>query len=79
MEDFRIEVSSDLDYEGMVIDILHSDDLLAKLNCDQGITKTQIFIFDRSNEEPIWKLDYSSFEKALNKAFRKLKEVNYVE
>lgn len=76
MEDFRIEVSSDLDYEEMVVDILHSNNLLAKLSCDKGIENAQILIFDEHTEVPIWKFDYSLFQSTLNRAFQKLKEVN---
>jgi hypothetical protein len=78
MKELRIEVSSDLDYEGMVIDIIYLNNLLAKLDCDQGLDKTQIHFFGKDGEDPIWKLEYSSFNEVLDKAFQKLKEANNI-
>ena len=76
MKDFKIEVSSDLDYEGMVVDISDAKGRIATISCDKGIENAEIIIFDSQQEKIIWELDYSSFQNILNKAFQKLKEAN---
>jgi hypothetical protein len=73
---FTIEVSSDLDYEKMVINLNYCNNQVAILNCDAGVDQTKIEILDKYEEKIIWSFDYQSFIKALNKAYEKLKEVN---
>lgn len=40
--DFRLTICSDLDYEGMVVDINYHDQRVATLNCDKGNDKIEI-------------------------------------
>ena len=79
VEDFKTRISSDLEYEGMVIDILYKNDQVAKLSCDKGIEKALIEIFHPDEEKSVWQLEYSSFEKVLKEGFGRLKEVNEIE
>ncbi len=79
LKDIRIEISSDLDYEGMVVDILFKNNLLAKLECDQGFENTKIHFFEKKNENAVWELDYFSFVEILNKSLIELKEANQID
>lgn len=61
---FTIELSSDLDYEEMVVYISLDDQLLATLNCEKGINDLEIelhpLIFDKVLSVP-----FSDYLKAL--------------
>ncbi|MDP1978689.1 hypothetical protein [Undibacterium sp.] len=75
-EKFTLDVSSDLDYERMVVNLNYLDDQVAVLSCDQGLKHAIIKILDRSYEESTWGFDLLEFLNALQQAYEKLKEVN---
>jgi hypothetical protein len=79
VKDHRLDISSNLDYEGMVVDIMHLDNLLIRLSADEGIEKPKIEIFDKAKEDAVWEIDYQDFLRILEKGFKKLKEVNAFE
>jgi hypothetical protein len=43
MNQFSFEVSSDLDYEKMVVNLNFANNQVAVLNCDNGIENVEIF------------------------------------
>lgn len=73
---FAIEVSSDLDYEKMVVNLNFGNNQVAVLNCDRGIDKVEIKLLDRYEEKIIWEFEFQSFINALKSAEEKLKQVN---
>ncbi len=73
---FTIEVSSDLDYKRMVVNLNFGNNQVATLNCDDGIDQTKIELHDRSEEKVIWSFEYNAFMNALNLAYEKLKQAN---
>jgi hypothetical protein len=73
---FTIEVSSDLDYETMVVNLNFCNNQVATLNCDEGIKQVKIEILDRYEDKVIWTFDYQAFINALNIAYEKLKQAN---
>ncbi|NGX43353.1 MAG: hypothetical protein K940chlam7_01648 [Chlamydiae bacterium] len=79
MDALSIQVCSDLDYEGMVVDICSKEGRIATISCDMGIENAKIVLYGKEQDEPIWELEYFSFKKALNDALQKLKEANPIE
>ena len=75
-DEFTLEVSSDLDYEKMVINLYFSNNHIAILDCDEGIDKAKIAILDRYTDNIVWSFDYQNFIQSLKLAYEKLKEVN---
>jgi hypothetical protein len=73
---FTLEVSSDLDYERMVINLNYLSDQVAVLSCDQGLEHAIIEILDRTEEKNIWSFDLLEFLNAIQQAYEKLKQVN---
>jgi hypothetical protein len=78
MGKLSLQICSDLDYEGMVVDISDEKGRIAAISCDMGITNTQIVLYDNENERPIYKLKFTEFVKTLNDSFAKLKEANSI-
>lgn len=76
MDKFKIRECSDLDYEGMVVDLIYEDRWFATLSCDEGVEKTIIKILDPKKEEAVWEIDYLALKKVLNDAFEILKDAN---
>jgi hypothetical protein len=76
VDQFTIEVSSDLDYEKMVVNLNFGNNQVAILNCDKGANQIEIKLLDRYEDKLIWNFDYSSFITALNLASEKLKQAN---
>jgi hypothetical protein len=76
MNEIKIEVSSDLDYEKMVVNLLIDNNHFATLNCDKGSHNTEIQILDRFEEKVVWTLNYNDFIHALHHAYEKLTEIN---
>lgn len=69
---FTFEACSDLNYEGMVVDISWNDERIATLNHDKGYIEVELFsLHDKS-----LKCDITEFEKALDQAKNLLSEVN---
>jgi hypothetical protein len=79
MSNFRLAICSDLDYEGMVVDISDQDGRIATISCDGGIENTLIVLFNKENEDPIYKFKFSEFLQILNESFERLKEANSIE
>ncbi len=79
MNKLRIVTSSDLDFEGMVIDIMVSNTTFAKLHCDDGIEKTKVLIYHNNSEKPFLELNYHDLINILEEAFIKLKEANLID
>lgn len=73
---FQLIVSSDLDYEKMVVYLMDFNNRVLTLNCDHGIDLAEIEILDRLTDKVIWKFNYHQFISALSLAYQKLKEVN---
>ncbi|MBJ7450419.1 MAG: hypothetical protein JHC93_08690 [Parachlamydiales bacterium] len=55
---------------------MSNDNLVAILNCDEGVEKIKIEILDKVEGTSIWKFDYEEFIKALVKAKKRLIELN---
>lgn len=75
-DQFTIEVSSDLDYEKMVVNLNFGNNQVAILDCDKGINHVEIKFLDRYDGRVIWNFDFQTFVNALNLASEKLKQVN---
>lgn len=73
---FSFEISSDLDYEKMVVNLNFSNTSIAILNCDKGKGATEIELLNNDDYKVIWKFDFKDFVAALNKAYEKLMEAN---
>ncbi|MBJ7450418.1 MAG: hypothetical protein JHC93_08685 [Parachlamydiales bacterium] len=74
--EFRLVVSSNSDYEKMVIYLDFNRDLWAILNCDEGNDQIKIEILDKNEDKISWKMDLEALILALNNAKKKLIEVN---
>ena len=72
---FHLDISSNLDYEGMVVDIMYKHDILATLNQDKGIDKIEIIIFSPTHSDN-WSFSYEEFLQILQKAKETLIKAN---
>lgn len=68
---FNLEICSDLDYEGMVVDISYKNDLVATLYSENGI---EIKLYPI--QEEYLKFSYEEFLDILEKAKKLLIELN---
>ena len=66
-KDFKLEISSDLNYNGMVVHISYRNDLLAVLNQDKGSKNIEIKMFP-SKDQDYWIFPYEELLNYLNKA-----------
>ncbi len=73
---FIQEISSELPYEGMVINLIYGNYHIATLNCEKGLNEPEIEIHERNNNNVAWKLNAEDFINALQKALKNLKEIN---
>lgn len=71
-----IEISSDLDYEKMVVNITQEGRTLAILNSERGKDEVEIEILSRDEDRILWKLEFDEFVETLNLALKKLKSIN---
>lgn len=71
-----IEISSDLDYEKMVVNITQEGRTLAILNSERGKDEVEIEILNRDEDRIMWKLEFDEFVETLNLALKKLKSIN---
>lgn len=71
---FKLEICSDLEYEGMIVDILYKNDLIATLNQDMGMENIVIKLFQIQNE--FLNFSYKDFLEILEKAKKLLIEIN---
>lgn len=76
IDKFNLVISSDLSYEKMVVELNFGNNTVAILNSDKGEDNTEIEIVDNRVDKVIWKFNYFDFIKNLEKAFKKLKEIN---
>jgi hypothetical protein len=84
LDNFKCRICSDLDYEGMVVDILYLfpklnsnkeiQDQVATLNMDKGKDNIEIKFFDASNDFGEFKLE--DFADILEKAKKLLIKIN---
>lgn len=74
MSDFEVILSSDLEYEKMVVNIDFKCDTVAIINYENGIDNPEIKIFDKSEEKVIWTFNYFDFLEALKEGFEELKK-----
>jgi hypothetical protein len=84
LDNFFLEICSDLDYEGMVVDINYIyekkssnkeiQDQVATLNMDKGKDNIEIKIFEASND--FWEFKLEEFLDILEKAKKRLIEIN---
>jgi len=75
MKDFKIRICSDLDYEGMVIDIVYKNITFATLNQDKGNDNVEIKLYPSQIDE-YWIVTYKEFTEILQKAKELLIQVN---
>jgi hypothetical protein len=75
-DQFTIEVSSDLDYEKMVVNLNFGTNQVAILNCDKQANQVEIKLLDRYEDKVVWTFDFQAFISALNLAVEKLKQAN---
>jgi hypothetical protein len=76
---FSLEVSSDLDYEKMVVNINFGLEQIATLSCDEGIENTKIVLLNCQSENIVWAFPYNEFLDILQSAYVKLKQINIIE
>jgi len=86
-KDLHLEISSDLSYEGMVVEIVgnrkvidkqkkyYSQTHIATLDLDKGVENIQIKIFPPINKQN-WDFSYNEFTEILQKAKKLLIQVN---
>ncbi len=76
MEDVKFEfsVGSDPEFDDLVADIGFEDHLVALLTQEDGFDNLRIRIFPPI-DEPFWDFHFNDFEKILNKAKERLKEL----
>ena len=72
---FKFRICSDLDYEGMVVDIVYKNSTFAILNQDKGIENTEIKLFPPITDE-CWNFSYNEFIETLEKAKKLLIQIN---
>lgn len=61
---FVIEISSDLDYEEVVANILYEEETVAILSQEKGLENLEIEIFPSVEAKP-WKFSFDDFLNAL--------------
>jgi len=59
---FTVELSSDLDYEEMVVYISWDDEPFATLNCEKGLDNLEIELYSFSNEKVLMMPFYDYLE-----------------
>ncbi len=74
-KDFKIRICSDLDYEGMVVDIVYKNNTIATLNQDKGIESIEIKLYSTQKESSL-EFSYKDFVDTLEKAKKILIELN---
>lgn len=72
---FKIRICSDLDYEGMVVDVVYKDVTFASLNQDKGVKNIEITIYPSQIVE-YWKFSYKEFMDILEEAKKTLIQIN---
>jgi hypothetical protein len=66
---FNIDLSSDINYEKMVVNLNFDSELVAILDCDKGIENAEIRISDIDEDRVVWTFKCKDFIKSLNIAF----------
>jgi hypothetical protein len=74
IKQFKYRICSDLDYEGMVVDVVYNGEILAILNMDKGSNNIEIKVFEPVKE--YWEFKLDDFMETLQKAKKLLIEVN---
>ncbi|MFA6119336.1 MAG: hypothetical protein WC688_05415 [Parachlamydiales bacterium] len=74
-KNFNLEICSDLNYEGLVVDISYKNDLIATLNQDKDIDNIEIKLYSIKVGTSL-KLSYKDFVDVLEKAKKLLIEIN---
>lgn len=74
-DEFSLEICSDLDYEGMTVDISYLNDLIASLNQDKGSENIEIKLYSPKDKEH-WNFSYEEFMLILKKAKELLIQIN---
>jgi hypothetical protein len=72
--DFKLIISSDLDYEELCAEIYFDNQFVAILTQEKGFENLVIEIYPPKNQK-IWLFKFSEFEKILKKAKEKLWEM----
>lgn len=68
MEKFRVVLSSDLDYEGMVVNIYYLNATVARVVEDKDPSKMKIEIFSPPEGEKTWEFLFDDFIELLQEA-----------
>lgn len=71
---FIVEISSDLDYEEMVANILYKEETIAIISQEKGLDNLEIEIFPSAEGIP-WKFFFENFLKALHLSKKRLIEM----
>lgn len=71
---FRIDISSDLDYEDLIADIYFKDQILAIVSQEEGFQNMRIQIYSSPNDE-FWDFRFDEFEEIIQKAKKRLWEL----
>lgn len=64
---FRLVICSDVDYEGMVVDICYGNEAIGILNQDRGVDNIEILLSSSTNEDDV-KFPLKDFQEILEKA-----------
>ena len=73
-EKFRVDISSDLEYEDLVADIYFEDQIVAILTQELGFENMEIKIYPSKKQER-WIFRFSEFEEVIQYAKRRLWEL----
>jgi len=71
---FIVEISSNLDYEDIVANILYDEETVAIISQEKGLENLEIEIFSSVEEKP-WKFFFDDFFNALQFAKKRLIEM----
>lgn len=75
-DDFRIRLCSDLDYEGMVVDVCWGNDTVAMLTHEDASSAIQITILFSPDAPSTWKFPLDKFVETIQAAKKIFLEIN---
>lgn len=73
-EKFRIDISSDLDYENLIADIYFENQILAVLTQEEGLHNLRINIYPTKNKE-FWDFRLDQFQNVIDRAKQRLTDL----
>ena len=74
MSNLQVEISSDLDFENLIANVLAEGEMVARISQEPGFDRLQIDIFPPLEAEK-WEFSFEDFDKAIHLAKRRLQGV----